>query len=160
MRDDGNNRGRSPARVRGFTLIELMVTVGIVGILAAIAYPSYQQYVTRSKVGLAKSALVQVMDRQAQFYVDNKGFATDLTTLGFGEDGFGIDNSGKEVASTSGDRIYIISLAGGASATAFTVQAVPQLTQAANDAKHTQCGTLKITNTGVKSVTGSGTSCW
>ncbi len=160
MRDDGNKRGRSPARVSGFTLIELLITVGIVGILAAIAFPSYQQYVTRSKVGLAKSALVQVMDRQAQFYVDNKGFATDLTTLGFGENGFAIDKSGKEVASTSTDRIYIISLAGGASATAFTAQAVPQLSQATNDTKHTHCGTLSITHTGVKSVSGSSTDCW
>ncbi len=160
MRHDGNSRGRSPARVRGFTLIELMITVTILGILAAIAYPGYHQYVTRSKVGLAKSALVQVMDRQAQFYVDNKGFATDLTSLGFGENGFGIDKSGKEVASTSADRIYIVSLAAGASATAFTVQAVPQLQQAANDSKHTKCGTLSITHTGVKSVSGSNTDCW
>jgi type IV pilus assembly protein PilE len=132
----------------------------IIGILAAIAYPGYQQYVTRSRVGIAKSILVQVMDRQAQFYIDNKGFATNLTTLGFDEDGFGIDSSGKEIASTSGDRIYIISLAAGASATAFTVQAVPQLIQATNDAKYTKCGTLSITNTGAKSVSGSGTDCW
>ena len=160
MRHDGIKRGRSPARVRGFTLIELMITVTILGILAAIAYPSYTQYVTRSKVGLAKSSLVQVMDRQAQFYVDNKGFATDLTDLGFGENGFAIDRNGKEVASTSSDRIYIISLANGASATAFTVQAVPQLTQATNDTKHTRCGTLSITNTGIRSVSGSNTDCW
>ena len=160
MGHNGINRGRSPGRARGFTLIEVMITLTILGILAAIAYPSYTQYVTRSKVGLAKSALVQVMDRQAQFFVDNKGFATDLTSLGFGENGFAIDKSGKEVASTSSDRIYIVSLAAGASATAFTLQAVPQLIQATNDTKHTRCGTLRITNTGVKSHTGSGTDCW
>jgi len=157
MRHDGNNRGRSPVRVRGFTLIELMIVLTVMGILAAIAFPGYTQYVTRSKRGLAKSAIVQVMDRQAQFYIHNKGFATDLTTLGFGENGFAIDRAGKEVASTSSDRIYIISLAAGASATAFTVEAVPQLSQATNDSK---CGTLRITNTGAKSVSGTGTDCW
>jgi type IV pilus assembly protein PilE len=157
MRHDGNNRERSPVHIRGFTLIELMITVGIVGILAAIAYPSYTQYVTRSKRGLAKSAIVQVMDRQAQFYIDNKGFATDLTTLGFGENGFAIDRAGKEIASTSSDRVYIIQLAAGASATAFTVEAVPQLVQASRDSA---CGTLRITHTGAKSVSGSGTECW
>ena len=58
---------------------------------------------------------------------------------------------------TSTDRVYIIQLASGASATAFTMEAVPQLAQATKDSK---CGTLKITHTGVKSVTGSGTDCW
>jgi type IV pilus assembly protein PilE len=61
------------------------------------------------------------------------------------------------VATTSGDRTYVIGLADGASATAFTVEAVPQLGQATKDAK---CGTLSITHTGVKSVSGAGTDCW
>ena len=50
-----------------------------------------------------------------------------------------------------------LTLADGASATAFTVEAVPQLGQATKDAK---CGTLSITHTGVKSVSGAGTDCW
>jgi type IV pilus assembly protein PilE len=143
--------------MRGFTLIEIMMVIAIIGILAAIALPGYEQYVTRSKRGLAKSAIVQVMDRQAQFFVDNKRFATDLTDLGYGEDGFGINRSGKEVASTSADRVYVVQLASGASTMAFTMEAVPQLSQATKDAK---CGTLQITHTGVKSVTGTGTDCW
>ncbi|MGD8481348.1 MAG: type IV pilin protein, partial [Gammaproteobacteria bacterium] len=111
----------------------------------------------RTKRGAAKSVIVQVMDRQAQYYVDNKGFATDLADLGWGASTFAIDRGGKEVATTSGDRTYVIGLADGASATAFTVEAVPQLGQATKDAK---CGTLSITHTGVKSVSGAGTDCW
>lgn len=157
MRNRLTEDGGNPGDMRGFTLIEIMMVIAIIGILAAIALPGYEQYVTRSKRGLAKSAIVQVMDRQAQFFVDNKRFATDLTDLGYGEDGFGINRSGKEVASTSADRVYIVQLASGASTMAFTMEAVPQLSQATKDAK---CGTLQITHTGVKSVTGTGTDCW
>lgn len=157
MRNRLTEDGGNPGDMRGFTLIEILMVIAIIGILAAIALPGYEQYVTRSKRGLAKSAIVQVMDRQAQFFVDNKRFATDLTDLGYGEDGFGINRSGKEVASTSADRVYIVQLASGASTMAFTMEAVPQLSQATKDAK---CGTLQITHTGVKSVTGTGTDCW
>jgi type IV pilus assembly protein PilE len=157
MRNRLTEDGGNPGHMRGFTLIEIMMVIAIIGILAAIALPGYEQYVTRSKRGLAKSAIVQVMDRQAQFFVDNKRFATDLTDLGYGEDGFGINRSGKEVASTSADRVYVVQLASGASTMAFTMEAVPQLSQATKDAK---CGTLQITHTGVKSVTGTGTDCW
>lgn len=144
-------------RQPGFTLIELMIAVTIAAILAAIAYPSYQQYVTRTQRGIGKAALVQVMDRQAQFFADNKAFATNLTNLGYAENGFGVDRKGKEITTTAGERIYIVRLAAGASATAFTLEAVPQLLQASRD---TACGTLSITNTGVKSVSGSSTDCW
>ena len=144
------------SRNAGFTLIELMIVVVIIGILAAIGYPGYRAYVVRTHRGVAKSALVQAIDRQAQFFVDNKAFATDLTTVGFGTNPYAITRNGKEVVTTSADRIYTIQLSG-ASATAFTLQAVPQLKQATEDS---ECGTLSITNTGIRSVSGTGTKCW
>ena len=157
MLRDVRYRNQAGERQAGFTLIELLIAVTIAAILAAIAYPSYTQYVTKSQRGIGKASLVQVMDRQAQYFADNKGFATDLTDLAFPEDGFGVNRKGKVVASTSAERIYVVQLAAGATGNAFTLEAVPQLQQASRD---TKCGTLRITNTGVKSVSGTSTDCW
>jgi len=55
---------------KGFTLIELMITVAIIGILASIAYPSYQGYVQQTKESEAKAALVSFATAMSQFYLD------------------------------------------------------------------------------------------
>lgn len=61
---------------RGFTLIELMITVAIVAILAAIAYPSYQQYVLRGNRGAAQGAMMEIASRQQQFLLANRAYAS------------------------------------------------------------------------------------
>src|SRR5690606_13347971 len=69
--------------VAGFTLVELLIVVVIIGILAAIGYPSYLQYVTRTKRTTAKSVLMQVADRQEQYFSDNKQYADTMAELGY-----------------------------------------------------------------------------
>lgn len=68
-------------RDRGFTLIELMVAVVIVGILAAIAYPSYQSYILKGNRASAQAFLMDSAQRQAQYFLDNRAYATSLDVL-------------------------------------------------------------------------------
>lgn len=61
---------------RGFTLIELMIAVAVVGILASIAYPSYQAYVIRSYRAAAQAQMMDIANRQQQFLLANRSYAT------------------------------------------------------------------------------------
>lgn len=64
----------------GFTLIELMITVTVIAILATIAVPSYNDYVTRGRIVEATSALSDVAVRAEQFFQDNRTYPTGCVT--------------------------------------------------------------------------------
>lgn len=66
----------------GFTLIELVITVAVIALLAAIALPSYQQYVIRSKRAAAQAAMMDIANREQQYLLANRSYA-DKTALGY-----------------------------------------------------------------------------
>ena len=68
-----NSQKRSTSR--GFTLIELMVTVAVVGILAAVAFPSYRNHLIRGKRTAAKAAMMEIANREQQYLLANRSYA-------------------------------------------------------------------------------------
>ena len=67
-------------RRRGFTLIELMIAVALVAILAAIALPSYTEYIKRSSRGAAQSELVELAAVQEKIFLNSNAYASSVTT--------------------------------------------------------------------------------
>ena len=145
-----------PRRQRGVTLMELMIVVAIISMVAAFAYPSYTQFVTRSKRTAATATLMQVADRQQQYFMDNKRYAASLTSLGYATDSIMIDEEGQIVTAGSDDRVYNVSISASNFVT-YELTAAPQLTQAKKD---TDCANLTLDHNGVRGYSGSGGNCW
>lgn len=107
---------RKMKKMLAFTLIELMITVAIVAVLAAIGYPSYTDYVIRAKRGDAKSTLLGAQLAQEKWRANNVSYTNALTNLGFTE----VDS---KFYSTDGN--YEITISGTPNATTYTILATP-----------------------------------
>ena len=150
----GKAHGFSFGFTFGFTLIEVMIVLVIITILAAVAYPSYRQYVTASERSVAKSTLLDVSARQNQYFSNNKTFASVLADLGL-PTSYYVDGSGQ---TTAGDALYQITLAN-VTTTTFEVSATPQNRLALDD---TLCGRYTLDERGAKTFSGGGSvdDCW
>lgn len=132
----------------GFTLIEVMIVVALIGILVQIAYPSYLAHVTRSSRAEASRELVRIANLQEQFFVDTNSYTAILSQLGLGLNATFETDTGN----------YIISSVINALGNTFTLTATAQGIQAVND---NNCITMGITDTGQKLPLGApGTICW
>ena len=151
-----NHSTTSGRRQRGVTLLELMVVAGIIAIISSFAYPSYMRYVTNSKRTAATSALLQVAERQQQFFMDNKAYANDLTALGFAADPWVVSDDGNSADASDPDSVYSISLSNVA-ATTYTITAAPLHGQLSRD---TKCGSLILDQTGARGSSTSNDDCW
>ena len=140
----------------GVTLIELLIAIVLLSIIAASAYPSYTQYVVRAKRTAGKSVLLQVADRQQQYFMDNKRYANALTSLGYLENPFMVGSDGDYVTMGDDERVYMIAMAA-PTPTTYTLVAVPQMIMAMKD---NQCAVLFMLSTGQKGSTGGGDKCW
>lgn len=146
----------NPKYQRAFTLIELMVVVAIVAIVMAIAFPSYERYVVTGKRAVAQNALLQVADRQQQFFMDNKSFAGNLTNLGFAANPWVVGDDGASTVAGDVDAVYSVTLTN-VTQTTWTATAAPLHGQLSRD---TNCGSLSITQAGTKASSGGGDNCW
>lgn len=141
----------------GFTLIELMVVVVIVGILATIAYPSYNRYMIQTRRSDAHTALTRIAAAQEKFFTDCNWYATQFGTprncgTGPASGVLGVNGG----LSTDGHyQLAIVS----ATATAFTISAGPA--PGSPQVADTECTAFTLTSTGAKGALGSNTSrCW
>ncbi|HEX4881924.1 MAG TPA: type IV pilin protein, partial [Porticoccaceae bacterium] len=75
---------RTSDRQSGVTLLEMLIVVVIVSILAAVAYPAYQDYVVRSNRAVGAGSLLEVAARQEQYFANNAGYASTTALLGYG----------------------------------------------------------------------------
>jgi type IV pilus assembly protein PilE len=143
-------------RTRGFTLIEVMITVAIVGILAAIAYPSYRDSLIKSRRADAKAVLLEAAQWMERFYTENARYDQDRAG-----DAVALPAALSAAPKEGSTKYYAITLVDADLArTTFTLQAAPN-SNGGQDAD--PCGTLTLTNTGARGVLGEGASadrCW
>jgi type IV pilus assembly protein PilE len=145
-------------KMAGLTLIELIITLAILGIISALAIPAYDRYTRKSVRAAAKTELEKVRSLMETYYINNKTCTTDLTAMGYSISPAYIDKTGNEVAAASNDRVYQIEVAScTANTRTYSVTATPQMAQT-ND---TDCTSFTVNNLGQKTATGANSSkCW
>lgn len=128
-------------RVHGFSLIELMIAIAVIGILGAIAFPSYQDYVRRGHRAETQQYMMNLAQLNQRYYMDNRSFTSTLSDLAS--------------PPSSVSKYYTVSIiVDNGPPASFTIQAVPTGSQSGE-----KCGTLSLNNANVKT-SSSGSNCW
>ncbi|MHC8441350.1 MAG: type IV pilin protein [Candidatus Eutrophobiaceae bacterium] len=115
-------------QARGFTLIELMITVAIIAIISSIAIPSYTEYVKRGKRAEARSALLEAAAKMERYYSDENRYESSFTVLGIEEN--------------TQNNYYRLSITLGATKQEFWLVAIPTILD--------KCGSYTFNNRGEK----------
>jgi type IV pilus assembly protein PilE len=151
-------------RARGFTLLELMITVSIAAILTIMAVTSYQTSVMHSRRTDAKTALNDIAGREQRYFSVTNSFSANPTQLGY-------SSSATTFGSTFsvGSGYYYLTVTGlnggviGAATATIPAYFIATATATGTQAKDTACATLTIDSTGAYGSSGTGTAsppCW
>lgn len=140
---------------KGFSLIELMIVVAIVGIIASIAYPSYKEYITRARRTDGQTALLDLASRMERYYSEQNSYANAI---------FGTSANSVRSSNLSPESWYQLTIT--STAATYVLQAIPRNTQITDDRT---CQTLTLNHLGVKGIaagpgglipTGPLNKCW
>ena len=129
--------------VRGMTLIELLIVVAIVGILAAIAGPAWNDQVIKSRRADARNTLLAAQIEQEQYRANNLTYATSMSAMGMGS----FDSTTRDYY-----RVEVVS----ADATGFLITATPN----GNQANDSTCNVFAVRQTGPEHSGYAALSCW
>ena len=129
--------------VRGMTLIELLIVVAIVGILAAIAGPAWNDQVIKSRRADARNTLLAAQIEQEQYRANNLTYATSMSAMGMGS----FDSTSRDYY-----RLEVVS----ADATSFLITATPN----GNQANDSTCNVFAVRQTGPEHSGYAALSCW
>jgi type IV pilus assembly protein PilE len=135
------------SKQRGVTLIELLIVVTIIAVLAAIAIPSYNNYVMRARRTEARGNLQELSQYLERYFTENGRYDQDRGGTAFS---LPFNKSPKEGAAT----FYNIAFAAGPAQSSYTLKATPTGAQTID----TACGALTLAHTGTKCIL-NGTKC-
>lgn len=131
----------SMSRSSGFTLIELMIVVVIIGVLVAVAYPSYQDSIRKGRRADAQQFMMNLAQLNQQYLLDSRSYTSSVSTLA------------STPSSVSSYYTVAIAVVAGPPP-AYSITATPSGSQASDS-----CGTLTLTSAGAKS-SSAGSNCW
>ena len=161
----------SRTRQSGFTLIEMMITVAIIGILAAVAYPSYQGYIHRANRSAAQSFMMGIANKQQQYLLDARRFGASSVAEIAASPPTTLTELNLVIPSDVSKNYKVTAIctmpAAAGSCTAavgapnYIITATPISGQLANDPKYGNCGALTVNAAGAKGQAGGTLAeCW
>jgi len=129
----------SRSKIKGYTLVELVIALMIIALIVSIALPSYQESVRKARRSQAQSQLQGFANTAQRFFTEQGTYA----------------NAPVPAGSDTVFKHYTFTFTSGPSATGYTIQAAPKSAQASD-----KCGTMTLDQTGVRTYSGTAADCW